>query len=458
MCADLLREIGRKIRSRSATVSVIGLGHVGLPSAVAFAAAGYPTVGVEKNAKRLGLLKRGKSYLADRAVQLALPQLVRAKRFEVTKSLRRAVREGDCIIISVPTPIDQRNRPDTSEIRKVLRSVARHLSIGKLVVIESSVYPGFTDGTARDLLEASGLRCGIDFALAYSPSRIAPGRARETDLTKIPKVVGGVDAVSGEVATNLYQRLIKAGVVNVRDARSAECVKMLENVYRFVNIALVNELALLHQKIGVDIFEVISAAASKPFGFQAHYPGPGVGGPCIPKDHFYLQHVARRVGMRLDLVEASTGVNHMMPLWVAREVRRELKGLRLKSPLVSVFGLAYKADIGETTASPSITVIRELISAGIRVSLYDPFVPSIRINRRVLECEATPESASTRSNCLVFMVDHQAFSRLKLSNLRKVAAQGCILFDTKNLFEAQEVEEAGFRYLGLGKSHRPETS
>jgi len=350
----------------------------------------------------------------------------------------------------VPTPIDRQNRPNTKVISRVLSAVGRSLNPGSLVVIESTVYPSFTDNFAKRILETSGMKAGSDFALAYSPSRIDPGN-RQYNAIDIPKVVGGVDPLSGEVAVLLYQSVIKAGVVKVTDAKTAECVKMLENVYRFVNIALVNEVASLYQKIGTNMFEVVSAAASKPFGFNPHYPGPGVGGPCIPKDPFYLQHVAHEMGMRLRLIEASAAVNQRIPLALVREIQKRVERFKPKCPRVSVFGLSYKAETAETVNSPSAKIISHLLSHKMKVVAYDPYVPSIKTNSKIVKSEASVEEAATKADCLVFLVDHLAFRNLDLTKLRKLTAQRCVLYDAKNIFESREVERAGFEYVALGK-------
>jgi UDP-N-acetyl-D-glucosamine dehydrogenase len=343
-------------------------------------------------------------------------------------------------------------------ICETLRSISKSLSPGKLVVIESTVYPGFTDTVARSILEKSGMKCGVDFGLAHSPSRVDPGNTRHR-LVEIPKVLGGVEQDSGEVAALLYESIIKAGVIRVTDTRTAECVKMLENVYRFVNIALVNEFALFCERVGVNVFDAIKAAASKPFGFHPHYPGPGVGGPCIPKDQLYLRYSAHKVRLRLRVVEASAKTNDMMTDEVAEEVQAQMKRFRVTSPKIAVLGLAYKKDRPETVESPAVKVISRLLSkkrghARLGLALYDPCVSSVVVNGKTLECEKTLEQAAARADCLLFLVDHEAFSDLELPNLKRIVARECVVVDTKNIFEAREVEEVGFRYVGLGKPHR----
>lgn len=450
MPADLYERLAKRIRSRSVKIAVIGLGHVGLPLAVSFAEAGYQTIGVDNDKQRLECLARGKSYLRNKSVERSLPKLIRSGKLRVTTDTRGAVEEADCVEVCVPTPLDARNKPDTSIISDVLRTVGNHLKSGKLVIIESTVYPGFTESVARHLLQRKGLKCGKEFALACSPERLDPGNQRY-ELRDIPKIVGGVDETSAQLTSLLYERLLKNGVVQVSNARTAECTKLFENVYRFVNIALVNELALLCPKIGVDVFEVISAASSKPFGFHPHYPGPGVGGPCIPKDPYYLDYLAKKVGMPLRLVEASADINRMMPLKVVSQLRRELKALGLRSPKVAILGLAYKAGSSVTLNSPAIKVIPRLLHDRVKLRLYDPYVSSIRIDGKVMRTRASVTQASASADCLLFLVDHPDFKKLDLSNLNKVVAERCVLFDTRNIFDFKKVEAAGFQYLGFGK-------
>lgn len=451
--ADLKNRLLERIRSRLAVVTVVGLGHVGLPLTIAFAKAGYQTIGVDNNEKRLVLLERGEFHIKDDLDHREVTELIGAGKLRLTKEIRNATKEADCIEICVPTPVNAQKTPDISIISHVLRIVGQCLSPGQIVVVESTVYPGFTNEVARDLLESKGLKCGIDFSLAYSPERIDPGN-RRYGVTLIPKIVGGFDELSGEIATRLYESVIQGGVVQVSNARTAECTKMLENVYRFANIALVDEFALFCERIGVNVFEVVSAASSKPFGYNPHYPGPGIGGPCIPKDPFYLQYAARKVGLRLSLVEASVKVNRTMSATIASKINMELRKLHNRSPKVTVFGLAYKAESSNTINSPAIAIISKLRSSGATLKLYDPYVPSIEVDKKSLKSEQNAKAASAAADCLLFLVDHEVFKKTDLRELKANVAERCILFDAKNLFNAQEVDAAGFRYIGLGK---PET-
>jgi UDP-N-acetyl-D-glucosamine dehydrogenase len=448
--ADLENRLREKTSLRSAVVTIIGLGHVGLPLIAAFSKARYHTIGVDNDEERLASLRLEGLGGKDDVDNQEIVKLIRGGKIQLTNQIMDAVKKSDFVAICVPTPVDRRNIPDISIISDVLKTIGRCLTPGQVVIVESTVYPGFTDKVARSLLELSGLKCGIDFSLAYSPERIDPGN-RKYSVTMIPKIIGGVDKFGGEIAMLLYQSVIHARVFRVSDATTAECTKMLENVYRFVNIALVNELALLCERIGVNIFEVISAASSKPFGFSPHLPGPGIGGPCVPKDPLYLQYAARKAGLHLNLVEAGVKVNGTMPGTITSNLERKLKMLRRKRPKIAVLGLAYKPESSGTINSPAIEIISRLKSFGTELSLYDPYVRSIEVDGRALTSESSAEAASAAADCLLFLVDHEMFKKLDLRELKTAAADKCILFDAKNIFKAEDVEAIGFRYIGLGK-------
>jgi UDP-N-acetyl-D-glucosamine dehydrogenase len=450
MSSDLRNRLSERINSRSAIVTVVGLGHVGLPLATAFAKAGYSTIGVDSDRKRLALITSGKVSLEDDSDNREVAELIRAGKLHLTGQIAYAVTKADCVAICVPTPVLKDTTPDISIISDVLKTTGRCLSPGKIIVVESTVYPGFTSDVAQRILESNRLRCGRDFCLAYSPERIDPGN-KKYRIAMIPKIVGGVDEVSCEMGALLYESVIKAGVVRVSDAKTAECTKMLENVYRFVNIALVDELALLCERIGVNIYEVVAAASSKPFGFSPHLPGPGIGGPCIPKDPFYLEYAARKAGMRLTLVKASEKVNETMAVALVSRVQREMKRLRRKSPKIAIFGLAYKAESYSTVNSPAISIISRLEASRAKLSLFDPYVRSIRVEGRSLMSESSAMAASTAADCLVFLVNHEKLANISLKKLKARAGEECVLLDARNIFRADEAEAAGFRYIGLGK-------
>ncbi|MDH3582700.1 MAG: nucleotide sugar dehydrogenase, partial [Phycisphaerae bacterium] len=338
-------ELLRKIESRSACVAVIGLGYVGLPLARAFCDGGFRTVGFDTDPRKIEQLNSGETYLRHLGEDFAA-HLRDSGRFEATTDFS-GLSEADAILICVPTPLGDHQEPDLSYVEQTGDTIAATLRPGQLVVLESTTYPTTTREILLPKLTAGGLVCGNDIFLAYSPEREDPGRSDQTTQS-IPKLVGGIDSVSGEVATRLYQAVVQQ-VVSVSSAEVAESAKLLENIYRAVNIALVNELKLVLGKMDIDIWEVIDAAATKPFGFQPFYPGPGLGGHCIPIDPFYLAWKAREVGQPTRFIELAGQINHAMPGHVVDRVIEALneRGKAVQGTTILVLGLAYKPDVDD---------------------------------------------------------------------------------------------------------------
>ncbi len=356
------------------TVGVIGLGYVGLPLLMAIAESGFTALGFDINESRAEMLNAGKSYLktySDREIATHLS----TGRFSATSDMAR-LPECSAILICVPTPLNKYREPDLSYIVKTTEVVARHLQKGQLVVLESTTYPGTTDEIMKPILETSGLVCGEDFYLAYSPEREDPGNINFSTST-MPKVIGGYNEASTQRATAVYQRFIKQ-VVTVSSATTAEAVKLTENIFRAINIGLVNELKMVFDRMGIDTFEVIDAAKTKPFGFMAFYPGPGWGGHCIPIDPFYLTWKAREFGAHTRFIELAGEINNVMPEYVIERaaVALDMTSSRgLNGARVLVIGAAYKANVDDVRESPSLRVIEKLRKRRARVDYYDPFVP-----------------------------------------------------------------------------------
>jgi UDP-N-acetyl-D-glucosamine dehydrogenase len=369
-----------RIQSRSARLGVIGQGYVGLPLALLFREAGFDVLGFDVDPAKVAALHRGESYIqhigADRVAAA-----VKSGRFTATTDFDR-LRDCDAIAICVPTPLGPHREPDNSYIHATGREIAKRLRPGQLVVLESTTYPGTTDEELRPILETSGLVCGRDFLLAFSPEREDPGR-KDFNTRSTPKVVGGVDAASTEVAAALYAAAVDK-VVPVSSARVAESCKLLENVFRSVNIALVNELKTVFDRMGIDVWEVIEAAKTKPFGYMPFYPGPGLGGHCIPLDPFYLSWKAAEYGQWARFIELAGEVNTQMPRWVVAKVASALNedAKPLKGSRILVLGLAYKANIDDDRESPSYEIIELLQEAGARVDYCDPFFPAARKTRK----------------------------------------------------------------------------
>jgi len=401
-------ELLRKITDRKALVGVVGLGYVGLPLVREFCAAGFKVLGFDVDPHKVSALKTGKTYIKH------LPaghfrQLISARRFTPTTDMKRLSRP-DAILICVPTPLDKMREPDMSFVVSTTRQIAATLRKGQLVTLESTTYPGTTREVMQPLLDATGLQLERDYFLAYSPEREDPGR---TDMVTrdIPKVVGGAGPNSSKLAVALYGEVVTQ-VVPVSSCEVAEACKIVENVYRCINIALVNELKLLFDRMGIDVWEVIEAARTKPFGFQAFYPGPGLGGHCIPIDPLYLSWKARQYGRPTRFIELAAEINTSMPEHVVNRVAEALNahGKPLKGSRVLVLGLAYKRDVDDVRESPSVTLIELLQARGAQVAYHDPFIPSGKPMREhnITHLRSIPLTPANlkRFDCVLVATDH----------------------------------------------------
>ena len=441
-----------KVRNKTATVCVIGLGYVGLPLALAFAHAGYRTIGVDSEKSKVEEINRGHDYLNDQFVRSKLPELVKSGRFAASSELVSSVQASDFIVICLPTPLDKSKRPDLSIMKSALAKISRVLSPGKLIVIESSVYPGFTEGMARELLERSGQKAGVDFGLAYSPERIDFANPKYY-VANINKVVGGINKYCTEVTAQLYGNALTAGITKVSSPSVAEASKMVENLYRFVNISLVNELAVLFEKIGIDTYEVIRAAATKPFGYMPHFPGPGIGGHCIPKDPYYLSFRAKQEHVKLKLLAASALVDAEMAFHVGKGVELALRkvGKKLYRSKIAVLGLTYKAETNEVRRSPAVGVLRELSKSGATIRAYDPYAQEIAVGKVTFCSEKSVEEALSKSDCCIFLVNHKSLLSLDPEKIKKNMNPPPLVYDARGLFNGRELAQKGIFYAGLGK-------
>src|SRR5438067_2921165 len=361
-------------------ICIVGLGYVGLPLAMQFARAGATVVGLDIDEAKVNQLNAGQSYIKH-IPKDAIAQVLQAKRFIASADISR-IREADAIIICVPTPLNKNREPDLSFVLETGRAIAPYLSRGSLVVLESTTYPGTTDENLRTVLEQnSGLVAGIDFHLAFSPEREDPGNPKSVVAT-IPKVVGGFTPACLEKALAVYSLALKR-LVPVSSCRVAEAAKLLENIFRSVNIALVNELKLVYGAMGIDVWEVIEAAKTKPLGFMAFYPGPGLGGHCIPIDPFYLTWKAREYGHNTRFIELAGDINTWMPEYVVHRVADALneRGKSVNGSRILVLGLAYKPDVDDERESPSYILMSLLAERGAKIEYYDPYVPVIRPTR-----------------------------------------------------------------------------
>jgi UDP-N-acetyl-D-glucosamine dehydrogenase len=408
--ADRRASLLAAIEGRTALVGIIGLGYVGLPLARAFADAGYRVLGFDTDPAKVEKLAQGRSYIGHIADE-SIASMV-AGGFEATDRFDRLA-EADAIIICVPTPLTEARDPDLGYVVASARAIASTLRPGQLVVLESTTYPGTTRDVVLPILEAGGLKAGHDFFLAFSPEREDPGNPTYSAPT-IPKVVGGLDALSLEVAEALYGRVV-VRVVPVSTPEVAEACKILENTYRAVNIALVNELKILFDRMGIDVWEVIEAAKTKPFGFQAFYPGPGLGGHCIPIDPFYLSWVARKHGFTTRFIELAGEINTSMPSHVVRKVADALNdsGKALKGSKVLLLGMAYKKDVDDPRESPGFELMDLLLEKGAEVEYNDPHIPSLPPMRKYphLKKESRPLSGEylASTDCVLIVTDHSAY-------------------------------------------------
>jgi UDP-N-acetyl-D-glucosamine dehydrogenase len=364
-----------RIRRREAKVGVVGMGYVGLPLGMAFADAGFPVTGLDVDTRKVESIGRGESYIKH-IPSAPLKELTSKGKLKATTDFAKA-REMDCIIICVPTPLTASREPDMSYIVKTGEALSPHVRPGQLFILESTTYPGTTDEVLKPLLERSGLKAGVDFHLAFSPEREDPGNKNFNTKT-IPKIVGGYTPACLEVAQALYGSALKE-TVPVSSTRVAELAKLLENIYRCVNIAMVNEMKMLCDRMNIDVWEVINAAATKPFGFQPFYPGPGLGGHCIPIDPFYLTWKAREYEFHTKFIELAGEVNTQMPYYVVTRTMEALNKNKktLNGAKVLCIGAAYKKDIDDMRESPSLRIISLLKEKGAQVDYHDPYVPRL---------------------------------------------------------------------------------
>jgi UDP-N-acetyl-D-glucosamine dehydrogenase len=394
-----------RIRSKQAKVGVIGLGYVGLPLAVEFARAGFHVSAIDVDAGKVARINQGDSYIPDvPAAELAA--VVKAGLLRATSEFD-ALQDVDVIDICVPTPLRKTRDPDLSFVVRAVEAVARHLRPQQLVILESTTYPGTTEEVVRPALEAGGLRAGVDFHLAFSPERVDPGNKRY-NTRNIPKVVGGINREGTDLAAALYGQIV-AEVVPVSSTRVAEMVKLLENTFRAVNIGLVNEIALMCHRLDINVWEVIDAAATKPFGYMPFYPGPGLGGHCIPVDPFYLSWKARQNGFECRFIELAGHVNAFMPEFVVERVIDALNSAKksINGSRIHLFGVAYKRDVGDIRESPALDVLDLLGRRGAALSYTDPYVA--RLQQGTLALESIPERDVPPMDCAVICTDHSAF-------------------------------------------------
>ncbi len=420
-----MQMLEKRLRNRQAKIAVIGLGYVGLPLAVEKAKAGFTVVGIEKKKKKMDMVNQGESYIPDVA-GLDLERVVRQRKLRATQDFE-IISEVDVICICVPTPLTRNKEPDIQYIEAVTKQLIRRFHKGQLVVLESTTYPGTTEEVILPRLQRGGLKVGEDFYLAYSPERIDPGN-KQYKMSNISKVVGGVTEKCTYFTKILYEQVVKEKVYSVSSPRVAEMEKLLENIFRNVNIALVNEMALLCNRMGINVWEVIEAAKTKPYGFMPFYPGPGLGGHCVPIDPFYLAWKAKEYDFSTRFIELAAEINNRMPYYVVDRVRQLMNKHQrcLNGAKVLILGVTYKKNVGDIRESPVLKIIELLEDEKVQVCYHDPYISSFFLQSRKYESIKLSKGALKRADIVLLATDHSSYQ------YEDIAQEAKLVFDTRN--------------------------
>lgn len=414
-------KLTEKIRNKTARIGVVGLGYVGLPLAVEYAKEGYTVTGIDLQNSKVDQINAGSSYIQDVPTD-EVKTAVAAKKLSATTDFS-VVSQLDTINICVPTPLRKTKDPDMSYIVSACEEIAKHIHPGMLVILESTTYPGTTDELVRPMLEKDGLRCGEELFLCFSPERVDPGNPK-FNTKNIPKVVGGTTPACTEAGTLFYSQALQ-NVVPVTSTQVAEMVKLLENTFRMINIGLVNELAVMCSRMDINVWEVIDAAATKPFGFMPFYPGPGLGGHCIPIDPFYLSWKSKQAGIEARFIELAGHINGQMPHFVVEKIQNALndRSKPLRDSHIHVLGVAYKRDIDDVRESPALDILHLLQRRGARVTYSDPYVPHLQVDGTELRSDT---SAFAKADCVVIITDHAGV------DYPAIVRDAALIVDTRN--------------------------
>lgn len=441
-----IEEIKAKIKEDKITVGIVGLGYVGLPLAVTFSDK-FKVIGYDINEEIIDRLRKGISHIDD-----VTNEELGKSHIHPTADPRN-LHSCDFILVTVPTPLQMDKTPDLSYVKSSAKMVGNILRKGQFVILESTTYPGTTEEIFIPILEEnSGLKIGNDFGVAYSPERVDPGNTK-FKIKNTPKVVGGYTKDHTEVAAMFYEKFIKK-VIRVKNCQTAEAVKMVENIFRNVNIALVNELALIFEKMGIDIWEVIEGAKTKPYGFMAFYPGPGIGGHCIPLDPYYLSYRAKQYGMIPRFIETAGEINDYMPIHTVNLVEKGLQqiGKKIRDAKIAVFGLAYKSNISDTRESPAKKIIEELIERGANIKAYDPFVDSIHTRFGTIYSDSRMDTVIQWCDCIILTIDHDQFKKESfIKRLNSVSKdENLVIIDGKNILSNLDTILPDIIYIKIG--------
>jgi UDP-N-acetyl-D-glucosamine dehydrogenase len=434
------KELLSKLEGKNATIGVVGLGYVGLPLAVEKAKAGFNVIGFDVQEKRTQLVNDGINYIGD-VVDEELAELTSSKKLIATTDYSK-IAEVDAVAICVPTPLDKYQQPDTSYVESSATDISKYLHEGMLIVLESTTYPGTTEEVLQPILEKSGLKAGVDFHLAYSPERVDPGN-KHFNTKNTPKVVGGLTSECTAIAASMYRSVLEGDVHEVTSPRVAEMEKILENTFRNINIGLANEMAILCEKMGINVWEVIDAAATKPYGFMAFYPGPGLGGHCIPIDPFYLTWKAREYNYHTRLIETAGEINNAMPDFVLERVMKILNEDKkaLNGARVVLLGVAYKKDIDDMRESPVLPILEKLELAGADWVVVDPHVKEFKLNGKMYPTTELNQELLSGADLVMLTTDHTDF------DYKMIAENSPVVFDTRNAFKELQTEVKKYHLL-----------
>lgn len=424
----LSEELIHKLEAKTATIGVVGLGYVGLPLAVEKAKAGYHVIGFDVQEEKVAKVNKGENYIGD-VIPADLEELVNKGKLSATADYS-FIKEVDAVAICVPTPLDIYKQPNMTYVESSAKAIAENFTKGTLVVLESTTYPGTTEELIKPILEASGLVCGEDFFLAYSPERVDPGN-KTFNTKNTPKVVGGITPTCTKVAATMYRSVLDGDVHEVSSPSVAEMEKILENTFRNINIALANEMAILCNKMGIDVWEVIDAAATKPYGFMPFYPGPGLGGHCIPIDPWYLTWKAREYNYHTKLIETAGEINDSMPDFIVQRCMELLneQGISLKESKILVLGVAYKKDIDDFRESPVLPILKKLTSFGAKWTVVDPHVKEFNMGKNTYQTKDLTAELLNSHDLTLITTNHSSFDYKMIEEKSKV------IFDTRRSFE-----------------------
>lgn len=436
-----------KIQKRSAIICIVGLGYVGLPTAIFFAENGFTVIGVERNEDKLNKINTGVSTIGELNLDHRLSKVVNSKKLVGTSNLKWATEKSDIIISIVPTPVDEFKEPDLTPIKSSGEEIARGLSSGKLVILESTVYPGVTEECLQPILEQSGLKAGEDFGLAYCPERYNPGD-EDHGIEKVSRVVGGITPEWAEVTRELYQIIINEDVKVLKNIKTAEAAKVIENTQRDLNIALMNELAMIFERLDIDVMDVIDGARTK-WNFNVYYPGAGVGGHCLPVDPYYLVKKAKELGYHSKVIAAGRSINDNMPLHMLTLIQDALNEREkpLKNSKIVVLGFSYKENVGDPRESPAKTLAKNLKWKGADVVVVDPYIKEINEKFGVLNNNF--DEAIDGADVMVLITSHDKFKTIDFGNVKKLMNTP-IIVDGRRIYDPDELRSMGFYYKGVG--------